>query len=52
MPGLLSRAHSLSAYDASYLELAIRLGLPLAALDGKLKTAAQAMGVPLFHPEA
>jgi predicted nucleic acid-binding protein len=52
MPGLLSRAHSLSAYDASYLELAIRLGLPLAALDGKLETAAQAMGVPLFHPGA
>jgi predicted nucleic acid-binding protein len=48
----LARAHNLSAYDASYLELAIRLGLPLAALDGKLKTAAQAMGVPLFHPKA
>ena len=45
----LARAHNLSAYDASYLELAIRLGLPLAALDGKLKTAAQAMGVPLFQ---
>jgi len=44
----LARAHSLSSYDASYLELAIRLGLPLAALDGKLKTAAGAMGVPLF----
>lgn len=48
----LARAHSLSAYDAAYLELAIRLGLPLAALDGKLKTAAKAMGVPLFDPEA
>ena len=44
----LARAHNLSSYDASYLELAIRLGLPLAAQDGKLKTAAQAMGVPLF----
>jgi predicted nucleic acid-binding protein len=39
----------LSSYDASYLELAIRLGLPLAAQDGKLKTAAQATGVPLFQ---
>ena len=48
----LARAHNLSAYDASYLELAIRLGLPLAALDGKLKTAAQATGVPLFDPAA
>jgi predicted nucleic acid-binding protein len=44
----LARAHNLSSYDAAYLELAIRLGLPLAALDGKLKAAAGAMGVPLF----
>jgi predicted nucleic acid-binding protein len=44
----LARAHNLSSYDACYLELAIRLGLPLAAQDGKLKAAAQAMGVPLF----
>src|SRR5262249_36415862 len=35
----LARAHKLSSYDASYLELAIRLGLPLTAQDGKLKTA-------------
>ena len=45
----LARAHNLSSYDAAYLELAIRLGLPLAALDGKLKTAAGATGVPLFE---
>ena len=45
----LARAHNLSSYDASYLELAIRLGLPLAAQDGKLKTAAEAVGVPLFE---
>jgi predicted nucleic acid-binding protein len=44
----LSRANNLSSYDASYLELAIRLGLPLAALDGKLKAAAAATGMPLF----
>lgn len=44
----LARAHNLSSYDASYLELAVRLGLPLAAQDGKLKAAAQAMGLPLF----
>lgn len=44
----LSRAHNLSSYDAAYLELAIRLGLPLAALDGKLKAAAAAVGVPLY----
>jgi hypothetical protein len=48
----LASAHNRSAYDASYLELAIRLGLALTALDGKLKTGSQAMGVPLFDPEA
>ena len=45
----LARAHNLSSYDASYLELAIRLGLPLAAQDGKLKAAAEAVGVLLFE---
>ena len=45
----LARAHNLSAYDASYLELAIRLGLPLACLDGKLKTAASAVGASLYE---
>ena len=44
----LARAHNLSAYDASYRELALRLGLPLATLDGRLKTAAEAAGVPLL----
>jgi predicted nucleic acid-binding protein len=44
----LARAHQLSAYDASYLELAIRHGLPLASLDGKLKAAAKAVGVALY----
>ena len=44
----LARAHNLSAYDATYLELAIRLGLPLACLDGKLKAAAAAVGVSLY----
>lgn len=44
----LARAHNLSAYDASYLEVAIRHGLPLASLDGKLKAAAKAVGIPLF----
>jgi len=44
----LAREHNLSAYDAAYLELAIRRGLPLATLDDKLKTAARAVGVPLY----
>lgn len=46
----LARSHQLSAYDAAYLELAIRRGLPLACLDGKLKAAAASTGVMLFIP--
>lgn len=46
----LARAHNLSAYDAAYLELAIRRGLPLACLDGKLKTAATVAGVCIYDP--
>jgi hypothetical protein len=46
----LARTYQLSAYDAAYLELAIRRGLPLACNDGKLKTAAAAVGVVLFSP--
>ena len=45
----LARGHHLSAYDAAYLELAIRRGLPLATIDGKLRTAAQAVGVALLE---
>ena len=40
-----ARQHSLSAYDAAYLELAMREGLPLATLDDNLKRAAKAVGV-------
>lgn len=44
----LARARNLSVYDASYLELAMRRGLPIAALDAKLK-AATVLGVPLHR---
>lgn len=40
-----ARAHHLTAYDAVYLELARREGLPLATLDKSLRTAATKMGV-------
>lgn len=43
----LARAHGLSAYDATYLDLAVRLRLPLATLDTRLRKAAEAVGVPL-----
>lgn len=48
----LARSHNLSAYDASYLELAQRRGVPLATLDKPLKAAAAAAGIALFDPEA
>jgi len=44
----LARQHSLSIYDAAYLELALRLGLPLATRDVALARAATEAGVALF----
>jgi len=46
----LAREHQLSTYDASYLDLAMRRGLPLATLDKSLRRAAGRCGVPLFKP--
>lgn len=43
----IGRAHNLSAYDASYLDLAARRGLLLATLDARLRRAASALGVSL-----
>ena len=43
----LARTHGLSAYDALYLELAVRQQRPLATLDHKLRAAAQAEGITL-----
>jgi predicted nucleic acid-binding protein len=43
----LAERHRLSAYDASYLELAARRDLPLATLDRDLARAAAGIGVPL-----
>lgn len=44
----LARTHDLTSYDAAYLELALRLGLPLATRDRALATAAEAAGVRLL----
>lgn len=46
----LARRHDLSAYDAAYLELAMREGASLATQDAALRRAASAVGVPLFDP--
>ncbi|MBP6013865.1 MAG: type II toxin-antitoxin system VapC family toxin [Alphaproteobacteria bacterium] len=44
----LARAHQLTIYDASYLELALRHSLPLASLDTDLRKGARAEGVKLL----
>ena len=40
--------HRLTVYDAAYLELAQRVGLPLATLDEALRGAARALEIPLL----
>ena len=44
----LARTYGLSAYDAAYLILAMRRGLPLATLDDRLRQAAEKAGVGLY----
>ena len=44
----LADLHRLTAYDASYLELALRRRLPLATLDAALARAATAEGVTVL----
>lgn len=43
----LARRHRLSVYDAAYLELSLRSGLPLASADPLLVPAAKKEGVAL-----
>ena len=45
---VLGTKYGLTSYDASYLELALRVRLPLATHDKPLKTAARKAGVRLF----
>jgi len=44
----LMQSYELTAYDATYLELAMRLNLPLATLDAKLLSAGKRAGLLLF----
>lgn len=44
----LARRHSLSVYDAAYLELAQREQLPLVTLDKELRLAAHAIGTKML----
>ena len=44
----LAERFALTIYDSSYLELAQRRNLPLAALDTELREAASAVGITLL----
>jgi predicted nucleic acid-binding protein len=46
----IAETHGLTAYDAAYLELALRLGVPLATNDRPLAMAARSLDVPLLLP--
>jgi predicted nucleic acid-binding protein len=47
----LAIAYGLTLYDATYLELAVRLGAPLATFDKGLARAAAQAGVPSPWPQ-
>jgi predicted nucleic acid-binding protein len=44
----LARSHGLTAYDAAYVELAVRLGLPLATNDSDMQMAARRVGLEVL----
>ena len=44
----LARAYNLSSYDASYIDLAMRKGFPIATLDNKLIEAARRIDVQIL----
>ena len=50
LPAILDLGRSLgvTSYGAAYIELAVRLGLPLATLDRQMRGAARTAGVPLL----
>jgi predicted nucleic acid-binding protein len=44
----LARDHQLTVYDAAYLELALRHGIPLATKDKDLRAAARELKIPVL----
>lgn len=45
----LARAHQITSYDAAYLVLAIREGLPIATLDSRIRAVAETVGVAVVE---
>ncbi|MDD4933590.1 MAG: type II toxin-antitoxin system VapC family toxin [Methylacidiphilaceae bacterium] len=48
----IARTERLTTYDATYLELAVRRGLPLLTKDNELAEAANRQGVVVLPPQA
>lgn len=46
----LARKQGISTYDASYLDLAMRLELPVATLGGSMRKAARRLKIPSYEP--
>jgi predicted nucleic acid-binding protein len=46
----LGRQYAITAYDACYVDLAIRRRLPLATVDNRMTDVASQLGIPLFAP--
>jgi len=46
----IGRQFGLTSYDASYLDVSLRLQIPLATIDKKLIQAAKKAGVSIFNP--
>lgn len=44
----IARSCKLSSYDAAYLELSVRTGLPISTLDKDVRKAARKLDVPVF----
>ena len=44
----LGRSNNLSSYDASYLDLSMRKGIPIATLDTQLITASKKTSIPIL----
>ncbi len=47
----LAQEHQLTSYDAAYLELALRMGVPLATMDAQIMKAAIKLKHPLFDKD-
>jgi predicted nucleic acid-binding protein len=48
----IARPNQLSVYDAAYIDVALRLALPLATLDRRLAQVAAELGVEVVGPTA